>query len=133
MLHSKTTQFSTFTKLNKADTFHSYPHSWLNEDDHNFKLIFVPVFASPRHITAKEHVKICCSKRGLGVTVHPQRQPHWEKQFAGAFSPYFQCPSLDHRITECLEGTFKDHLIPTASHGQGHCPLDQAAQKFIQP
>jgi len=32
-----------------------------------------------------------------------------------------------------LEGTFKDHLVQSPFHGQGHLPLDQVAQSPIQP
>ena len=32
-----------------------------------------------------------------------------------------------------LEKTFKDHLVQTPSHGEGHLPLDQVAQSAIQP
>lgn len=86
----------------------------------------------PTHHCKGAHKNLLFQK-GLGVTAHPQREPHLEKQFTGAFNPYFQYPTTDHRITECLrlEGTFKDHLTPTACHGQGHHPPKQAAQNFI--
>jgi len=40
-----------------------------------------------------------------------------------------------HKITEWfgLEETFKECLLPTPCHGQGHLSLDQVAQSPIQP
>jgi len=42
---------------------------------------------------------------------------------------------LDHRVIKCfvLEGTFKDHLVQSSCHRQGHLSLDQVAQNAVQP
>lgn len=86
----------------------------------NYNVSSVKLWYLPWNKTA---TKFCLSKKLQAF--------HFGPRFL--ISQSYPASHTNHRIIEWVGTDLNEHLVPSACHGQGHLPRDQAAQGLARP